>query len=163
INGLGNNVHQAIAGILFKPWENRERSQKQILQSLQPKVAAVAGAQGISVALPPLPGSAGGAAPAGIRIPTTPHPHQLGPGLANIEAEARKSGLFIFTDSDLKFETPQVELKIDHDKANRLGITMSDIGGSLATLLGGNFVNRFNLYGRSYQVIPQVPRQYRLT
>src|SRR5262249_60481768 len=83
--------------------------------------------------------------------------------LANIEAEARKSGMFIFTDSDLKFETPQVELKIDHDKANRLGITMSDIGGSLATLLGGNFVNRFNLYGRSYQVIPQVPRQYRLT
>ena len=64
---------------------------------------------------------------------------------------------------DLKFETPQVELKIDHDKANRLGITMQDIGTSLATLLGGNYVNRFNLYGRSYQVIPQVPRDFRLT
>ncbi len=71
--------------------------------------------------------------------------------------------MFIFVDSDLKFETPQIELKIDHDKANRLGITMQDIGGSLATLLGGNFVNRFNLYGRSYQVIPQVPRDFRLT
>jgi multidrug efflux pump len=56
-----------------------------------------------------------------------------------------------------------VELKIDHDKANRLGITMQDIGASLATLLGGNYVNRFNLYGRSYQVIPQVPRDFRLT
>ena len=71
--------------------------------------------------------------------------------------------MFIFIDGDLKFETPQIELKIDHDKANRLGITMQDIGGSLATLLGGNYVNRFNLYGRSYQVIPQVPRDYRLT
>ena len=71
--------------------------------------------------------------------------------------------MFIFTDTDLKFQTPQVELKIDHDKANRLGVKMSDIGGSLATLLGGNYVNRFNLYGRSYQVIPQVPREYRLT
>ena len=54
-------------------------------------------------------------------------------------------------------------MKIDHDKANRLGITMQDIGGSLATLLGGNYVNQFNLYGRSYKVIPQVPREYRLT
>jgi multidrug efflux pump len=77
--------------------------------------------------------------------------------------EVRKSGLFIFAVGDLKFETPQIELKIDHDKANRLGITMQDLGGSLATLLGGNYVNRFNLHGRSYQVIPQVPRDFRLT
>src|SRR3546814_17968718 len=40
---------------------------------------------------------------------------------------------------------------------------MQDIGGALATLLGGNYVNRFNLHGRSYEVIPQVPRDYRLT
>jgi hydrophobe/amphiphile efflux-1 (HAE1) family protein len=163
INGMGNNVHQAIAGILFKSWEERERSQKEILQSLQPKVAGVAGAQAISFALPSLPGSAGGGPPVQFVITTTADYQQLAQVLANLQAEAQKSGLFIFTDSDLKFETPQVELKIDHDKANRLGITMSDIGGSLATLLGGNFVNRFNLYGRSYQVIPQVPRQYRLT
>ena len=163
INGMGNNVHQAIAGILFKSWEDRERSQKEILQSLQPKVAGVAGAQAISFALPSLPGSAGGGPPVQFVITTTADYQQLAQVLANVQAEAQKSGLFIFTDSDLKFETPQVELKIDHDKANRLGITMSDIGGSLATLLGGNYVNRFNLYGRSYQVIPQVPRQYRLT
>src|SRR5262245_2366175 len=163
INGMGNNVHQAIAGILFKSWEERERSQKQILQSLQPKVAAVAGAQAISFALPSLPGSAGGGPPVQFVVTTTADYQQLAQVLANLQAEAAKSGLFIFTDSDLKFETPQVELQIDHDKANRLGITMSDIGGSLATLLGGNYVNRFNLFGRSYQVIPQVPRQYRLT
>lgn len=80
-----------------------------------------------------------------------------------MKAEATKSGLFIFANSDLKFDTPQIEVKVDHDKANRLGITMQDIGTSLATLLGGNFVNRFDLYGRSYQVIPQVPRDFRLT
>jgi multidrug efflux pump len=96
-------------------------------------------------------------------ITTTADYPQLAQILSEIQQEAQKSGLFIFTDSDLKFETPQIELKIDHDKANRLGITMQDIGGSLATLLGGNYVNRFNLYGRSYQVIPQVPRDYRLT
>ena len=162
INGLGNNVHQAIAGILFVPWEERKRTQKQILQSLQPKVAGIAGAQAISFALPSLPGSTGGP-PVQFVITTTADYFQLAQVLAEVQAEAAKSGLFIFTDSDLKFETPQVELKLDHDKANRLGITMSDIGGSLATLLGGNYVNRFNLYGRSYQVIPQVPRDFRLT
>ena len=162
INGMGNNVHQAIAGILFKPWEERERTQKEILQSLQPKVAGIAGAQAISFALPSLPGSTGGP-PVQFVITTTADYQQLAQVLAEIQAEAQKSGLFIFTDTDLKFETPQIELKIDHDKANRLGVTMQDLGSSLATLLGGNYVNRFNLYGRSYQVIPQVPRDYRLT
>jgi multidrug efflux pump len=162
INGMNNNVHQAIAGILFKPWEERKRTQKEILQELQPKVAGIAGAQVISFALPSLPGSTGGP-PVQFVITTTADYPQLAQVLSEIQAEAQKSGLFIFTDSDLKFETPQIELKIDHDKANRLGITMQDIGGSLATLLGGNYVNRFNLYGRSYQVIPQVPRDFRLT
>jgi multidrug efflux pump len=161
INGMGGNVHQAFAGILFKPWEERHRTQAQILQSLQPKVAGVAGGQVLSFGLPSLPGSTGGP-PLQFVITTTADYEQLAQVLAKMQEEATKSGLFIFTDTDLKFDTPQVEVKIDHDKANRLGITMQDIGGSLATLLGGNWVNRFNLYGRSYQVIPQVPRAFRL-
>jgi hydrophobe/amphiphile efflux-1 (HAE1) family protein len=166
INGVGGgapDVRQAIAGILFKPWEERERTQKQILQTLQPRLARIAPALAISFPLPSLPGAAGGGPPVQFVVQTTADYPQLAQVLAEVQAEAQKSGLFIFTDTDLKFETPQIELKIDHDKANRLGIRMSDIGGSLSTLLGGNYVNRFNLYGRSYQVIPQVPRDYRLT
>ena len=162
INGMGGDVRMAIAGMLFKPWEDRQRSQKDILQILQPKLGGIAGGLAISFPLPSLPGSAGGGPPVQFVVQTTANYEQLAQVLAELQAEATKSGLFIFTDTDLKFQTPQVELKIDHDKANRLGITMSDIGGSLATLLGGNYVNRFNLYGRSYQVIPQVPREYRL-
>jgi multidrug efflux pump len=161
INGTGD-VHQAFAGILFKPWDERKRSQKQILASLQGPLSRIANAQVFTYALPSLPGNIGGP-PVQFVITTTADYTQLAQVLAKIVGEAQKSGLFIFIDSDLKFETPQIELKIDHDKANRLGISMQDIGGSLATLLGGNFVNRFNLYGRSYQVIPQVPRDYRLT
>ena len=161
INGM-NDVHQAFAGILFKPWDERERSQKQILAGLQGSVASIANAQVFTFPLPSLPGSVGGP-PVQFVLTTTADYPQLAQVLEKVQTEAQKSGLFIFVDSDLKFETPQIELRIDHDKANRLGITMQDIGGSLATLLGGNFVNRFNLYGRSYQVIPQVPRDYRLT
>ena len=80
-----------------------------------------------------------------------------------MQQAARESGLFLFTDIDLKFDTPQYEFKIDADKANRIGVNMPDIGTALATMLGGNYVNLFNLYGRSYQVIPQAPRDFRLT
>ncbi len=161
INGM-DGVHQAFAGMLLKPWDERKRSQKEILASLQGPVAGMANAQVFTFPLPSLPGSVGGP-PVQFIITTTADYGQLAQVLSAVQTEAQKSGVFIFVDGDLKFESPQIELKIDHDKANRLGITMQDIGGSLATLLGGNYINQFNLYGRSYKVIPQVPREYRLT
>src|SRR5260370_12789077 len=83
--------------------------------------------------------------------------------MVKLKDAARKSGLFIVSDSDRDFNQPVVRVKIDRSKASDLGITMQNIGASLATLLGGNYVNRFNLEGRSYQVIPQVPRDRRLS
>jgi multidrug efflux pump len=83
--------------------------------------------------------------------------------MLKLKDAARKSGLFIVSDSDLDFNQPIVRVKIDRSKASDLGITMASIGNTLATLLGGNYVNRFNLEGRSYQVIPQVPRDRRLS
>jgi multidrug efflux pump subunit AcrB len=160
INGMGD-VHQGFAGVLLKPWGERARNHKAVLQDLQPKIASIAPALALSFSPPPLPGSVGGP-PVQFVITTTRNFRQLADVLADVEKSARESGMFIFSDSDLRFETPQIEFQIDHDKANRLGITMADIGNSLATLLGGNYVNLFDLYGRSYQVIPQVPREFRL-
>src|SRR5581483_11857583 len=134
---------------------------KAVLQDLSPKISSIATAQAIAFSPPSLPGSVGGPAVQFV-ITTTPDFRQLADVLADVEKSARESGLFIFSVSDLRFETPHIDFHIDHDKANRLGISMADIGNSLATLLGGNYVNLFNLYGRSYQVIPQVPREYRL-
>jgi hydrophobe/amphiphile efflux-1 (HAE1) family protein len=160
INGMGD-VHQGFAGVLLKPWGERERKHTAILQELQPKIAGIAPALALSFSPPPLPGSVGGP-PVQFVITTTRDFRELADVLADVEKSARESGMFIFSDSDLRFETPQIEFHIDHDKANRLGISMADIGSSLATLLGGNYVNLFDLYGRSYQVIPQVPREFRL-
>jgi multidrug efflux pump len=161
ING-STGVNTGLAGMLFKPWNERQRSQSQILQSLQPMLAEQTGAQVFSFALPSLPGSTGGP-PVQFVIRTAGDYKTLSGVLDQMLAEARKSGLFIFTDGDLKFDTPQVEVKIDAAKASNLGVTMQDIGATLATFLGGNYVNRFNLDGRSYQVIPQAPRDFRLT
>jgi hydrophobe/amphiphile efflux-1 (HAE1) family protein len=160
INGMGD-VHQGFAGVLLKPWDERTRNHKAVLQELQPKIAGIAPALALVFSPPALPGSTGGP-PVQFVITTTRDFRQLADVLADVEKSARESGMFIFSDSDLRFETPQIEFKIDHDKANRLGISMADIGNSLATLLGGNYVNLFDLYGRSYQVIPQVPREFRL-
>ena len=161
INGSGG-VHTAFVGILLKPWDQRMRSQKQILQELSGKFPTLTGGSVLAFSPPALPGSTGGP-PLQFIVRSTGDYRELADVVARIQDEARKSGLFIFTDVDLKFDTPQYEVKIDSAKANRLGISMQDIGSSLATLLGGNYVNRFNLYGRSYQVIPQVPREFRDT
>jgi len=72
------------------------------------------------------------------------------------------SGQFMFLMKELQYSRPRTTLVIDRDRAGDLGITMADIGRNLATLLGGNDINRFSLEGRSYKVIPQVSRDYRL-
>ena len=103
----------------------RAKIKQQILQDLQPKLASVAGVQVFPFAPPSLPGTTGGP-PVQFVITTTARLRAAGAGARkDATGEAQKSGLFIFTDGDLRFDTPQVELKIDHDKANRLGITMA--------------------------------------
>jgi hydrophobe/amphiphile efflux-1 (HAE1) family protein len=161
INGYPG-IHQAFAGVLLKPWDQRERNQKAVMQDLSPKLAEITEGSVFAFSPPALPGNTGGP-PMQFVIRTTGDYKTLADVVDKMQQEATKSGLFIFTDIDLKFDTPQIEFKVDASKANRLGINMQDIGASLATLLGGNYVNRFNLYGRAYQVIPQVPRDFRLT
>ena len=161
INGSAG-VRQAFAGLLLKPWDERTRTQKQVLAELSPRFLKVPQAQVQAFSPPALPGSTGGA-PLQFVIRTTGDYETLADVAQKMQQAARESGLFLFTDVDLKFDTPQFVFKIDADKANRIGINMADIGTALATMLGGNYVNLFSLYGRSYQVIPQAPREFRLT
>ena len=66
-------------------------------------------------------------------------------------------------DSDLNYNNPVVQLKVDRSKANSLGVTMKDIGDTLAVLVGENYINRFGMDGRSYDVIPQSLREQRIS
>jgi hydrophobe/amphiphile efflux-1 (HAE1) family protein len=161
INGFPN-VRAGFAGVLLKPWDQRTRNQKQVLAELGPKFLSVPTAQIQAFSPPALPGSTGGP-PMQFVIRTTGDYMTLADVALKMQQAAKESGLFLFTDVDLKFDTPQYEFKIDADKANRIGVNMSDIGTALATMLGGNYVNLFNLYGRSYEVIPQAPREFRLS
>jgi multidrug efflux pump len=128
---------------------------------MQGKVSAVEGLNAFVFSLPPLPASIGGL-PVQMVIDSTGDFTTIFNAMEKIKAAARKSGLFMVVDSDLAFNQPTIEIDIDRGKANDLGITMQAIGDTLALLVGENYVNRFNLEGRSYQVIPQVPRVERL-
>ena len=162
VGGGGTTTNGGFAGMLLTPWAERERGLQELLPDLQQKLNTVPGIQVFAFNLPSLPGSSGGP-PIQFVIKSTADYETLFNVVDQLQAEAQKSGLFIFTDVDLAFETPQYRISIDHKKANQLGIRMADIGTTLSTMLGGNFVNRFSLQGRNYQVIPQVPRDFRLT
>jgi multidrug efflux pump len=161
VNGrFGPN--QGIAGVILKPWGERSRSAQVIKPILQGLVSKVEGLQAFVFSLPPLPASIGGL-PVQMVIDSTGDYPAIYQAMEKIKNAARKSGLFIVVDSDLAFNQPTIEVDIDRSKANDLGVTMQAIGNTLALLVGENYVNRFNLQGRSYEVIPQVPRAERLT
>ncbi|MFZ2315426.1 MAG: efflux RND transporter permease subunit [Gammaproteobacteria bacterium] len=159
VNGMGS-VNTAIAGLILKPWEQRSKSQEAVLGSLQPKLSKIAGISAVAFPLPSLPGNAGGM-PVQFVVTSTEDYTVIYQILKKLQAAAMASGLFIYTDTDLKFEKPMLEVNIDNNKAASMGISMQNIGSALATLLGGNYTNRFSAYGQSYQVIPQVSDEKR--
>src|SRR6266566_881101 len=161
VNGrFGPN--QGIAGAILKPWGERSRSAQQLKPLMQRKAAAVEGMNAFVFSLPPLPGSIGGL-PVQMVIYSTGGYKDIYLAMDKIKAAARKSGLFMVTDSDLDFNQPTIQVRVDRSKVNELGLTMQSIGDTLALLVGENYVNWFNLGGRSYKVIPQASRADRLT
>ncbi len=151
---------QNIGGDVFKPWDQRKLTTVQLQPMLQQELAQIAGARTVVFQPPPLPGSFG--LPVQFVIQTTDPFERLNDVAHEFLDAAVKSGMFIFLDTDLKFDLPQAVVTIDRDKTAQLGLKMSDVGGNLAAMLGGGYVNYFSLAGRSYKVIPQVQQRYRL-
>ncbi|MBK1838225.1 multidrug efflux RND transporter permease subunit [Azospirillum sp. YIM B02556] len=155
-------LNQGFAGMILKPWAERKRSAKELQPLAQAELGKVTGINVFLVSPPALPGSTGGL-PVQMVISSPGDYRTIFDAIERIKDAATKSGMFIVTDSDLQYDSPVVRLKIDRAKAADLGLTMQSVSSTLAVLVGGNYVNRFNLNGRSYEVIPQVPRAERLT
>ncbi|KAA0596441.1 multidrug efflux pump [Azospirillum lipoferum] len=155
-------LNQGFAGMILKPWAERKRSAKELQPLAQAELGKVTGINVFLVSPPALPGSTGGL-PVQMVISSPGDYRTIFDAIERIKGAATKSGMFIVTDSDLQYDSPVVRLKIDRAKAADLGLSMKSVGDTLAVLVGGNYVNRFNLNGRSYEVIPQVPRAERLT
>jgi multidrug efflux pump len=148
-------------GMVTKPWSERKKTSEQLMLESAGALAKIPGVRVIPRTPAPLPG--GGDFPVDLVIASTAEPERL-LGLAQqLVGKAFASGLFIFADADLKYDQPQVEVVFDRDKLRSQGVDLSRAGQDLSTLLGGNYVNRFSIQGRSYKVIPQVKRSERLT
>jgi len=147
-------------GYVLKPWDERKRKAGDLAPLLQQKLSNIAGVNAAAFEFPSLPGPRG----LGVQmvVETTQSFQQLNDITNSVMAEARKSGMFMYIDSDLKYDQPQIEIVIDRDKVASFGLSMSDVGAGLTSMLGGGYVNYFSLSGRAYQVIPQVEQRFRL-
>ncbi len=96
-------------------------------------------------------------------IASTAKPEEILKFAQQIQQIAATNGMFAFPPIiDTKMDQPETEIVLDRDKVSSLGLDMATVGADLSTLAGGNYVNRFNLDGRSYKVIPQLERVQRL-
>jgi multidrug efflux pump len=148
-------------GMVTKPWSERKKTAQQLLLESTEPLSKIAGIRVIPLTPSPLPG--GGDFPVDFVVASPAEPQQLVAFAKQLVGKAFASGLFIYADSDLKFDQPQAEVVFDRDKLRSQGVDLSQAGQDLSTLLGGNYVNRFSIQGRSYKVIPQVKRAERLT
>ena len=159
INGF-NGVQSGIGGFLMKPWDERERTQMEVLPEVQAKIDQIPGLQVFGFNLPSLPGTGEGL-PFQFVINTANDYESLLQVTERIKEKAQASGKFAFLDVDLAFDKPEIVVEIDREKAAQMGVTMEDLGLTLATLLGESEINRFTIEGRSYKVIAQVEQAYR--
>src|SRR6266436_2591672 len=148
-------------GMVTKPWSERKKTAQQLLLESTGPLSKIAGIRVIPLTPPPLPG--GGDFPVDFVVASPGEPQQLVELAGKLVQKAFSSGQFIFADADLKFDQPQAEVVFDRDKLRSQGVDLSRAGQDLSTLVGGDYVNRFSIQGRSYKVIPQVKRAERLT
>ncbi|MFP2895387.1 efflux RND transporter permease subunit [Corallococcus sp. 4LFB] len=148
-------------GLVLKPFKERKRTTAQVLAEAQARVSTIPTVQTFALQPPALPG--GGNFPVEFVIASTAEADELLGFAQQLQEKAAQSGLFAFPPIiDVKLDQPQSEVEVDREKVAQLGLNLGTVGMDLGSAVGGNYVNRFNIAGRSYKVIPQVLRTSRL-
>ncbi|MET0794710.1 MAG: efflux RND transporter permease subunit [Polyangiaceae bacterium] len=148
-------------GMLTKSWEDRKRSIFPIQEEVSGKLGVVTGVRA-PVFLPSALPSAGFFPVEFLIASTAPHEEILR-FADQLQQTAAASGMFAFPPVvDVRIDQQKADIVIDRDKVASMGLSMQNVGADLAAAMGGNFVNRFNIDGRAYKVIPQVERAGRL-
>jgi multidrug efflux pump len=148
-------------GLLVKPWSERDRTIFEIEPEVTAGLGAITGIQHPAFLPDPLPSA--GSFPVEFVLMGTLEPGQLLALAQEIIAKAMPSGQFAFLDTDVKIDQARQKVRINRELVASMGLDLRSIGNDLGTILGGNYVNRFNFEGRSYKVIPQIVRNQRLT
>ena len=149
------------SGMVTKPWNERDRDVFQIMPEVQQKLASISGVKILPITPPALPG--GGQFPVEIVLASTGSIKEIYEYALKVQDIMMKSGKFYFQTLDVKVDQPEYTLKIDRERVADLGLDLQTVTNDVGTLLGGGYVNRFNMAGQRYKVIPQVKRVDRLS
>lgn len=160
ISGFGGQANQAIYIWSLADWADRERDQAAIQEDIQARLDQVPGIQGFVFAPPTLPGSGGGL-PISVVVQSIHDPARVFEVAEEVRQKAEASGRFIVVQNSLAFDTPQVTVTIDRERAAALNLSVSDIGSTLGLLVGGNAIGQFDRESNSYDIITQVPQEWR--
>ncbi|MBZ9769710.1 MULTISPECIES: efflux RND transporter permease subunit [unclassified Mesorhizobium] len=157
---FGGATNGAFVGFAFKDWAERKRSSKELQADIQGRLAKVAGVEAFVFAPPTLPGSGGGL-PISMVVRSTGAPSEVFEQAEKIKSKAQGSGRFIVVQNSMSYDAPQVTVTIDRERAAALNLPIADIGNTLTLLVGGSEVAQFDRDSNSYDIIPQVPQEFR--
>lgn len=155
------NSNQAFGIGSLVPWSQRDASQEEVTTRVGDLVKELPGMSISAFQMPELPG-AGSGLPMQFVITTPNSFESLFQIASEVLLKAQNNPLFVYSTLDLNFDSATMNINIDKDKAGAYGVTMQDIAITLGTMMSDGYVNRIDLNGRSYEVIPQVERKYRL-
>lgn len=155
------NPNFGFSGMILKPWGQRERTPADLMPMVQQSFGQITGLNVFPTTPAALPG--GSDFPIEFVIASTAEPEEILKYVDQIRAKAMQSGRFAFPPIiDTKIDQPQAKFEIDRDLVSSMSLDQREIGADLGAMVGGGFVNRFNIDGRSYKVIPQIQRVERL-
>ncbi|RUX05931.1 multidrug efflux protein, partial [Mesorhizobium sp. M2A.F.Ca.ET.037.01.1.1] len=157
---FGGATNSAFVGFAFKDWADRKRNSKELQADITARLAKVAGVQAFVFAPPTLPGSGGGL-PISMVVRSTGDPSEVFDQAEKIKNKAQASGRFIVVQNSMAYDAPQVTVTIDRERAAALNLPIADIGNTLTLLVGGAEVAQFDRDSNSYDIIPQVPQEFR--
>jgi multidrug efflux pump len=146
-------------GVITKDFKDRNRTTMAMVPDVMALAVQNPGLTAFPVVVPPLPGA--GNYGVEVLLKSEAPPEELVKLAQEIVQKAMASGMFMFADTDLKFDLPQARVIVDREKVADLGMDLASVAQELGVLLGGGYVNRFNYFNRSYQVIPQLAEEER--
>ena len=156
------STNQSLNVVTLKDWKDRSRSQAEVLQELNNKAKAIPEVSVSGFAFPEIETGEQGP-PIGFVISTSKGYEDLANVAGKFLEAMQKSGKFVYSSLDLKFDTAQMHIKIDREKAGTYGITMKQISATLGSFLSAATVERVDIDGRAYKIISQVKREDRLS
>jgi len=155
-------VSQGNSFVVLKPWEERDRTARQIADELRTGMSRIPGINVFPILPAPL-GLRGGSKPVEIVIQTTANYDELNAMVRKVLDAIHSYPGLVNVESDLELNKPQIEVSLDRDKTADLGINVDTVGRTLETMLGGRKVTRFEREGKQYDVIVQLAKSDRST